>query len=33
VQGSAMPAYKNLSEKELSDLTDYMLTLKQEVKK
>jgi len=34
VPNSAMPPYKNLSEKELSDLSDYMLTLKQqEVKK
>ena len=33
VPNSAMPAYGNLKEKELNDLTDYMLTLKQEVKK
>jgi len=33
VPNSAMPAYGNLSEKELSDLSDYMLALKQEVKK
>ncbi|MDI6745360.1 MAG: cbb3-type cytochrome c oxidase subunit II, partial [Thermodesulfovibrionales bacterium] len=33
VPGSVMPAYGNLNEKELNDLTHYMLTLKQEVTK
>ncbi|MDO8746122.1 MAG: c-type cytochrome, partial [Thermodesulfovibrionales bacterium] len=33
VPNSAMPAFGNLKEKELNDLTDYMLTLKQEVTK
>jgi len=33
VPNSAMPSYEKLKEQELNDLTDYMLTLKQEVKK
>ena len=33
VPNSAMPSYEKLKEQELNDLTDYMLSLKQEVKK